>query len=234
MAKLVKKYTNWGTLQAEYFAIIDKKGKETIEGQYKEFLDSGCVVMTVNYVNGKKNGECIRYFTSNGITNGDISSLCYYVNDKLEGKYIDYYSNNEIHIVCYYVNNKKHGEYKEYHKSRNFVKNSDSEIDESQNIYKIMNYNNGELHGEYKEYYEQNENKKQYLRNYINSYVNGKITGIEKEYRKDGKLKEITCYINSIRRFRLAIDEINDIDDNIYIDDELDKQLDIFYNKIKS
>jgi antitoxin component YwqK of YwqJK toxin-antitoxin module len=227
MAKLVKKYTNWGTLKAEYFAIIDKKGKEIIEGQYKEFLDSGCVVMTVNYVNGKKNGVCTRYFTTDGKTNGTLSSLCYYVNDKLEGKYIDYYSNNIIHIECYYVNNKKHGEYKEYYKSFHINEQGEN----VQNEYKITTYNNDQLHGVYKEYYEPTVDKEIYLKNYIDSYINGKITGLYKEYRKDGKLKEVTCYINSIRRFRFEIDEMNN---NINIDEDLDKQIDIYYNKIIS
>ena len=44
MARLIKIYTNYGTLEAEYFVVPNSNGEDIIEGEYKEFDDDGEII----------------------------------------------------------------------------------------------------------------------------------------------------------------------------------------------
>ncbi len=204
MARLVKKYTDYGTLEAEYFVVPDKNGKDIIEGEYKTFFDDGKISKTINYSNGKKNGQLIEYYG-----NGNIFSISYFVDGKQEGNHI-VYIDGRVYKNCNYKNNELHGEFLEYHM-------------ESDALYEHCFYNNGEYHGIYKEYHRNGT-----IKQIIDSYDNGVLSGIEKEYDEDGKLKIVTCYLDNIKTFEFEVS-----DPNIEVDDELLNALNVFYNKIK-
>jgi antitoxin component YwqK of YwqJK toxin-antitoxin module len=218
MSRLVRKYTNYGTIEAEYY-VNDENGKEIIEGVYKLLLDNGSVRGIINYVNGKKNGQCIKYFVSNGKLTGNLSSICYYVDDKLEGEFIDYDQYNNIHKICYYLNNELHGEYKEYHSSSH-----------NQLLYIHCYYKNGELDGKYIKYHNPNDNNNGHIKEIKDSYNEGKLTGSIKYYNTDGKLLLIQYYYNNglICQF-----EINDNRYKFGIDNSIEESSLEFFNKFK-
>jgi antitoxin component YwqK of YwqJK toxin-antitoxin module len=210
MARLVKKYTNYGTLEAEYFVVPDENGKEVIEGEYKEYIDdSETISKIINYSNGKKNGEEIEY---HDYDKGIIYSIKYFVDGKKEGTHVKYID-NKVFEICNYKNDELHGEFKEYYM------NSDI-------LYQDCFYYNGEYHGIFKEYHRNGTIK--YIKD---GYDNGRLTGFEKEYDENSKLKIVTCYINSYKTFEF---EISDPTKGLEIDDELMSALDRYYDKIKN
>ena len=88
---------------------INKNGN--IHGK---FITGDCcnsVETIYNYNNGVKEGPSYEYYKDSKI----IINECYYKNNKLNGKYIEYYNNGLKKIECYYENDKKNGKYIEYY-----------------------------------------------------------------------------------------------------------------------
>ncbi len=87
-------------------------------------------------INGKKEGTYKEYYT-----NGKISKICNYVDDKLNGEH-KVFSTSGLFNICNYVNGKKNGEYKQYFTSQ------------SQNLYYSCNYINDLRNGVEKKYHQ--------------------------------------------------------------------------------
>jgi antitoxin component YwqK of YwqJK toxin-antitoxin module len=49
----------------------------------------------------------------------------------MNGEYIEYYENGQVHSICSYIDNQKHGKYEQYY--------------ENGNPWKICYYKNGKL-----------------------------------------------------------------------------------------
>jgi antitoxin component YwqK of YwqJK toxin-antitoxin module len=213
------KKTNYGTIEAEYY-FYDIDGKEVIEGEYKHLLDNGTVRGITNYVNGKKNGQSVMYFVSDGKLTGNLSTLCYYENDKLEGEFIDYDQYNNIHKICYYLNNELHGEYKEYHSRSPF-----------ELLYIHCYYKNGKKDGKYIKYHCPIEPERCINGNIkeIWDYNNG-LLGSIKYFNTDGKLIQIQYYYNNCFAFEC---EIKDTRYNFGIDENVEDSLNVFFEKFK-
>lgn len=221
MSRLVKKKTNYGTIEAEYYVnIID--GKEVIEGEYKHLTDKGLVRGITNYVNGKKHGPCIRFFVSDGELNGNISRIKYYENDKLEGEYISYNELNQINKHCYYLNGELHGEYKETH-GTHWTKYN--------HLYIHCFYKHGKLDGKKIEYHNPNSPTSQNngcIKEISDSYIDGNLFGSQKRYNNEGKLISIQYYNKSCLLFQF---EIHDKRYKFGTDDETEKILALLYDK---
>jgi antitoxin component YwqK of YwqJK toxin-antitoxin module len=190
MARLIKKYTNYGTLEAEYFVVPNSNGEDIIEGEYKEYTSDGKLWKVYNYSDDKKNGLCTLYdFTSHTGTGCDSSyETGEYVNDKKHGTFktytiwdpcVDDEASTSLQKICNYNNGVLDGYYKEY---INYYNDDDYQLKIS------CNYINGVLDGEYIEYYDSD-----YDYGYDNQlkisckYVNGEKTDY-KEYHIDGSL----------------------------------------------
>ena len=90
-----------------------------IEGIYKEYHFDGQITAEINYIDGKKHGKCIYYLYIHFLkedtdlnydenTHKDIiSTICNYVDDKLNGEYIHYDMDGNIERICYYNDNNK-------------------------------------------------------------------------------------------------------------------------------
>ena len=50
------------------------------------------------------------------LASGQLKEICYHNSGKIQGKYIKYYDNGNIHIECEYFNGKKNGIMKIYNK----------------------------------------------------------------------------------------------------------------------
>lgn len=84
---------------------------EKYNGEYTWKFKNRRNKKTLNFLNGKKDGFCIYYFDNK---NNSIKKKCEYNNDKLEGKYQEYYSNNHLKCEMNYVKGKKHGKYQRW------------------------------------------------------------------------------------------------------------------------
>ena len=71
-------------------------------------------------------------------TNDQLCVHTFYLNDKRHGEYKSYYRNGQLREHSFYLNDKRHGEYKSYHRSSQLWEHS--------------SYQNGKRHGEYKRY----------------------------------------------------------------------------------
>ncbi len=218
MAKFVRKYTNYGTVEAEYNVVPDENGNDIIEGEYKKLFDDGTVSEIFYYINGKKNGQSISYFGNED----NIASMCYYIDDKLEGEYISYDEYNNIRKSCYYLNNQLHGEYKEYYAWSPY-----------QTLYIHCFYKNGKLDGKHIEYHSPmgpNKNITGNIKRIKGDYNNNILTGYIKEYNTDNKLISIQYYNNNSLLYEF---EIMDKRYNFGIDNNLENVLDEYFNTFK-
>jgi antitoxin component YwqK of YwqJK toxin-antitoxin module len=88
----------------EYFF----KFNNNFEGEYTKYVD-GQINIKCNYINGKKEGEQKEYYMDiDGYNKYDIH---YYKNDKIEGENKSYYENGQLSILCHYKNNKLNGKF---------------------------------------------------------------------------------------------------------------------------
>lgn len=74
-------------------------------------LETGLIHFTEYYLlpNGKKEGEYREWYI-----NGNLASLCYYVDGKCEGKVLHWYHDGTLMTECNYVEDKRHGIYTYY------------------------------------------------------------------------------------------------------------------------
>ncbi len=85
-------------------------------------------------IDGLKQGEYRGYYKS-----GVLKKLGYYVDDKLDGKYEEYFNNGKIYFIENFKNGIQVGEYLKYYNTGQL---------------KISSYyENNELNGEYKSYH---------------------------------------------------------------------------------
>jgi len=116
-------------------------------------------------MNNLKNGEYKEWY-SEGI---QLKSQYNYINGKIEGKCIYWYSNGKLKAIYYFIDGMKNGRMKEWWKNGNLK-------------FDII-YANDKYHGEYKVYFRNGQIKKQI--NYINGIPEGKGT----EWYKNGNIR---------------------------------------------
>lgn len=100
------------------------------EGKCKVYYSNGNINVICNYVNNKLNGEYINYFCN---TPGQIYDIGYFLDGKRQGECKRYYDNGQLLEIYYCVNNKRHGEYLSYYRDGTMLQN--------------INYNNGRKDG---------------------------------------------------------------------------------------
>ena len=101
----VFKLYNYGMITRKYHYKDGKiHGKYTIYFNDIDTLFNNRVMTILHYVNGKKDGKCTQYNND-----GNITNICYYKDDLLNGPFETYYINEKIKIKSYYINNKIDG-----------------------------------------------------------------------------------------------------------------------------
>ena len=97
------------------------KIKGLIEGTFKEvkkngefisYYNDGKILSRINYIQNILDGNWIEFYR-----NGNLLIKKIYKNGELEGEYIDYYSFGQILSRRFYVNNKLDGIYEEFYKN---------------------------------------------------------------------------------------------------------------------
>jgi antitoxin component YwqK of YwqJK toxin-antitoxin module len=83
-----------------------------MQGEVKNFYESGQVKAVGQFQNDIANGETILYYD-----NGQIDEQTNYLNGKLDGKATYYYDNGQVEFIKHFSNDTLHGEYKEYFKN---------------------------------------------------------------------------------------------------------------------
>ncbi len=95
------------------------------DGKYVEVDENNNIIKIVNFKNNKKNGEYKEWekfvgsYSHGKHTNINsigkvILTKCFYVDDKKEGEYTEWFDDEKIMTRCYYKNDKLEGEYKEW------------------------------------------------------------------------------------------------------------------------
>ncbi|MGI5846069.1 MAG: toxin-antitoxin system YwqK family antitoxin, partial [Alphaproteobacteria bacterium] len=138
-----------------------------------------------------KNGLCF-YFTADG----KLYKIANFLNNKLHGKYTEYYPNGKIKKTINYENNKKNGICKEYYECGALKSKTCYQDDAIHGIFEKY-YTNGKL--EFKaQFYEnivQGQTKKYWPNGNIRSIINyndkGQRRGVYTEYDKNGLIIKI-------------------------------------------
>ena len=141
----------------------------------REYYDTGELLSEVFVINGKKEGKCKIYYA-----NGNINVICHYVNNKLNGVYINYFMNipGQIYDICYFLDDIKQGECKRYYDNGQLLE-----------IYYCVN---NERHGEYISYYRDG------TRLLNMNYTNGRKNGLYQNYNAIDDITETWYYENGI------------------------------------
>ena len=159
----------------------------------KTYYESGELRITVNYVDGLRQGQIKEYYKS-----GELSRTRTYVDGLRQGEEKEYYDSGELQYTSNYVDDLKQGEFKEYY--------------ESGELRSTVNYVDGLIQGEAKFYYE--SGKLEYARNYVDGLMEEVLIedsknkefssdiplderGEWKEYYESGKLKRTGNYVTS-------------------------------------
>ncbi len=211
--------------------IYDEEGKIKGQGEFSDkgerngfwkwYNKEGKLTQTVNYHEGKYNGEIIEYGK-----NDKVAYKYNYVEGKINGEYFEYNKNGKLIIFKNFKNDKLDGEYSTYYdlgktmpKIKGFyvegkLEGSYKTFYNSGETFSEIIYKNGIFNGEEITYYrnKQIKSKSNYLDNklngkYIGYYKNGNIenegqyindvsVGDWKTYYEDGNLKEETSYNN--------------------------------------
>jgi antitoxin component YwqK of YwqJK toxin-antitoxin module len=101
----------------------------------KTYYDDNITVKEVyQVVNGLKQGEYKGYYKS-----GALKKLGYYIDDKLDGKYEEYFHNGKTYFIENFKNGIQVGEYLKYYNTGQLKISS--------------NYENNELNGKYESYH---------------------------------------------------------------------------------
>ncbi|MFD0964287.1 toxin-antitoxin system YwqK family antitoxin [Pseudofulvibacter geojedonensis] len=114
-------------------AIYDLKNGE-LNGDYKNFYESGNLKMTGAYQNGNRNGAFKFYYD-----NGNTKEEAHYINDKGNGLFKQYYENGDLEVEYYLKQGKLNGKLTRYENNqKKFTKqflNDDLEGDYEEYIY---------------------------------------------------------------------------------------------------
>ena len=76
-----------------------------IHGSYTVKNIEGNTVVYHSYINGIMEGPYVEYYP-----NGQIHSVCRCNNNKIEGEFTEWYSDGSVKEEAFYINGKKHGE----------------------------------------------------------------------------------------------------------------------------
>jgi antitoxin component YwqK of YwqJK toxin-antitoxin module len=140
----------------------------------KNYYDNG--ILKEEYSlnsDGKKEGHYKFYYPNGGIKKKGV-----YINQQLDGEYIEYFNNSNTYFIENFNNGVQEGEYKKYFNNGQLKIKS--------------NYENNQLNGDYISYH-QNGNV-----NIIAKYKNNKKIDIEKEHDIQGALIKTTDWSNLI------------------------------------
>ena len=170
-------------------------GGPIIDGEYKQFYDSGKLKKTMFFKNGKMNGDSKVYYKS-----GKIEREGVFKNNKEVGISKIYYNTGTLKGVSDYVNGLKNGETKLYYKSgklkalMNFVNNDPEGLQkmfyESGGLETVVYFKNGLKNGEVKQYYEGGRLKMK------GQLSNGKLDGLLTTYYESGRVKKKNYFNN--------------------------------------
>jgi antitoxin component YwqK of YwqJK toxin-antitoxin module len=177
----VVKYWQNGNKRREYRNVNGK-----IEGLLKEYSVNGDLMKEDNYHDGMKHGESknygFDYAYASKTFNKYLSVVSNYINDKLDGQYIEYYPNGQVKVTVSYKQGKEQGEYIEYYKTGKIAFRK--------------YYHDGLLNGEEKGFYENGNNM------YEVKNRKGKRNGVLKKYSENGKFLEGVKYTKGIVKNR--------------------------------
>ena len=98
-------------------------------------IDNKIIKSKINYINNKREGKYIEYYT-----NGNIKIIFNCINDKIEGEYKLYYNNGSLKIKINYINNKREGIMEYYNNDGNlkeyeFINDKCEEYEKDHNVY---------------------------------------------------------------------------------------------------
>lgn len=137
---------------------------------------------------------------------GKLHVLCFYKDDKLEGKYETWYENGQIWISCFYKDDKRNGIYEAWYENGQIWVSSFYRTGRLEGKYEMwyekgkikkrcfyfidddMFFTQGWLEGEYEEWY---ENEQPSIKAF---YHNGKPEGEYVRWDSEGKVIEHTFY----------------------------------------
>ena len=189
-------------LKTEYFQNGQLETQENyrngvLDGLKTEYFQNGEINSTTEYVNGKKSGM-FNIFKPN---QQGKKFECYYLNDKKNGKEINYnLTGNVIYWEYSYLNDEKVGPFKEYYDngsiknegtfSKDRKNGSFKEYFENGKLKLDANFTNDRRNGSYKEYFENGKLKLD--ANFTNDRRNGK----HKTFYESGQIETEILYAN--------------------------------------
>jgi len=178
---------------------VSKEPPYLKEGNYKKYSRDGRLLENFNFKNGKKDGECIKYF-SDTEKEEMPSEVENYIAGRLNGEYISYYKNGNMKENGEFEDDTINGRFKEYFENGTLSRDYFVEKGLLNGLFKKY-YENGNLElkfmtrdnkkdGEYIEY-DENENK------IIECHLKkGLLDGEYIEFTEDGEIKSRTMYKN--------------------------------------
>ena len=122
-------------------------------GRYESWNSYGTNDVFCEYLNGKKNGNFIRWYVGEG-----IMEECQYMDNVKHGKYTLYYRTGQVYKVCEYAKGVLSGKFMSWHK------NGKKMIE--------CEYLNGHVHGKFLSWHKNGQAFEEYM------YDNGKIKKI--------------------------------------------------------
>jgi antitoxin component YwqK of YwqJK toxin-antitoxin module len=142
----------------------------------RKYYNNGNLFSEVIINNGKRQGKKTYYYK-----NGFIKKIGNYIDDKLEGQYIEFYK-NDIYREYNYNNNKLNGIFKnfDYHKKICIISNYKN--DKKEGIETILHF----------------DGKITDIVLGICNFTNNKLNGMKYSYHINGKLKSKCNYINNL------------------------------------
>lgn len=138
----------------------------------QKFSTDGKLIEEYDTIDGKKDGECIKFYPS-----GKISFRGNYVQDVPEGRFVEYHENGDINKTYFYKENKLEGEFVVRESYRNYT----------------ATYKDGKLHGRYTSWRKYPDVLMKTI-----DYIEGMKDGLEVEYDNDGIKLHSRCYHKNI------------------------------------
>lgn len=191
---LTKDYYISGELQFE--GHIKSENPDVLIGECVWYHKNGKIESTVtNDNNGLSQGEYLSYYED-----GSPEYVKYYVDNKLDGRFIQYHPNGKIGYESFYKNGKQEGKTTIYFDdgspnlsqtyANGILDGYDMSYYPNGKIEYIFHYKNGLKNGEYSYYYENG------IKKATGTFVNGSLEGVAKRYNMKGGIKEIETFKN--------------------------------------
>lgn len=181
-----------------YWITYYVNGNKKSEGNRKNFMldsiwifyaENGDTLEKISYVENKKNGWDIKYYTRLDSGVNTVKSKELYLNDKKQGWAYYYYPSGELRLKVMYKDNYKHGKGFEYSKDGRVIAIDEYRYDNLVSRKTVNRYNEkGEKDGLWVDFFDDGKIKSEI------TYQNNLPNGVYKEYNPDGRLVKVERY----------------------------------------